>query len=103
MTLVLHFGYGAAAGALFAFLARPMSVGRGLAFGLGLWIVMQMAFVPLTYGWIEFGLGHGLSLDVGLRAGAAPLLTERRSAGWGRATICAHHAEFDEADRLRVA
>ena len=36
-----------------------MSLGRGFAFGFGLWIVMQMAFVPLGYGWLEFGLGGG--------------------------------------------
>ncbi len=102
VTVLLHFGYGAAAGAIFAFLARPMSVGRGLAFGLVLWIVMQAWFVPLTYGWIEFGLGRGspwtslFPLLLHLSYGA--------TLGWlGGRDDLSHHAQFDEADRLRVA
>jgi hypothetical protein len=101
-TLVLHLGYGAAAAALFAFLARPMSVGRGLAFGLALWIVMQMSVVPWTYHWLEFGLGHGypwtgvFALALHLCYGA--------TLGWlGGRDDLAHHARFDEADRLVVA
>ncbi len=102
VTLALHLGYGAAAAALFAFLARPMSAGRGLAFGLALWIFMQMLFVPLTYHWIEFGLGHGypwtglFTLVLHLCYGA--------TLGWlGGRDDRAHHARFDEADRLVVA
>ena len=101
-TLGLHLGYGAAAAALFAFLARPMSVGRGVAFGFGLWIFMQTAVVSLTYHWIEFGLGHGypwtglFTLVLHLCYGAA--------LGWlGGRDDLAHRARFDEADRLVVA
>ncbi|HLK91452.1 MAG TPA: hypothetical protein VKZ18_16255 [Polyangia bacterium] len=102
LTLVLHFGYGAAAGALFSFLARPMSVGRGLAYGFGLWIVMEVSFVPWGYGWLEFGLGHGypwsavFMLVLHLFYGGV--------LGWlgGRDDLW-HHSAFDEADRLRVA
>ena len=36
-----------------------MSLGRGFAFGFALWVVMQMSFVPMGYGWLEFGLGAG--------------------------------------------
>jgi hypothetical protein len=102
VTVVLHFGYGAGAGAIFAFLARPMSVGRGLAFALVLWVAMQAAFVPLTYGWIEFGLGRGspwtsmFSLLLHLSYGATLGFLGERDDRW-------HHAEFDEIDRLRVA
>jgi hypothetical protein len=102
VTVLLHFGYGAGAGAVFAFVARPMSVWRGLAFGLVLWVVMQAAFVPLTYGWIEFGLGRGspgtsmFALLLHLAYGATLGFLGERDDLW-------HHAEFDEADRLRVA
>ena len=102
VTLLLHFGYGAAAGALYAFLARPMSVGRGLAFGLALWVVMQVSFVPLGYGWLEFGLGQGhpwpalFALVLHLCYGA--------TLGWlGARDDLGHRARFDEVDRLRVA
>jgi hypothetical protein len=102
VTVPLHFGYGAAAGALFSFLARPMSLGRGLAFGLALWILMQIMFVPLGYGWLEFGLGRGypwtalVSLLLHLCYGV--------TLGWlGGRDDLRHHCQFDEADRLRVA
>ncbi|HVV51862.1 MAG TPA: hypothetical protein VHO06_19495 [Polyangia bacterium] len=102
VTLVAHFGYGAGAGALFSFLARPMSVGRGLAFGLGLWMVMEVSFVPLGYGWLEFGLGHGYPwaalYTLALHALYGGIL------GWlGAREDVWHHAQFDEADQLRVA
>lgn len=102
MTIVVHFGYGAAAGALFSYLARPMSLGRGLAFGLGLWIFMQIAFVPWGYGWLEFGLGRGypwaalFTLILHLFYGG--------TLGWlGARDELGHHVTFDETDQLRVA
>ena len=102
MTLLLHFAYGAAAAAIFSFLARPMSVGRGLAFGLGLWIFMQAFFVPWTYHWLEFGLGHGYpwtALDA-----LVLHLVYGATLGWlGARDELAHHSRFDEADRLVVA
>jgi hypothetical protein len=101
-TLVLHFCYGAAAGALFSFLARPMSVGRGLAFGLGLWIFMQAFVVPWTYHWLEFGLGRGYPWT-GLDALVLHLFYGA-TLGWlGRRDEVAHHSRFDEADRMVVA
>jgi hypothetical protein len=102
VTVLIHFGYGAAAGALFAFLARPMSAGRGVLFGLALWVLMQATFVPWVYGTPEFGLGFA-------HRGQAlfPLLLHLvygGALGWlGGRDDAAHHARFDEADRLRVA
>ena len=58
-TTLAHFAYGAGAAALFSFLARPMTPGRGLAFGVALWMVMQVWYVPALLGWMEFGLGRG--------------------------------------------
>jgi hypothetical protein len=102
MTLLLHFGYGAAAAAGFSFLARPMSIGRGLAYGLALWILMQISVVPWTYHWLEFGLGRGYPWTA-LYALALHLVYGA-TLGWlGARDEAAHHARFDEADRLVVA
>jgi hypothetical protein len=102
MTLLMHFGYGAAAAAGFSYVARPMSVGRGLAYGLALWIVMQVAVVPWTYHWLEFGLGRGYpwtALDT-----LVLHLVYGGTLGWlGARDEVAHHSRFDEADRLVVA
>jgi hypothetical protein len=99
VTTLIHFAYGAAAGALFSFLARPMSVGRGIAFGLSLWIFMQVFFVPAFFGWIEFGLARGepwsalfalvLHVVYGAVLGAVGGRDDRE-----------HHAAFDALDRL---
>jgi hypothetical protein len=102
MTLLMHFGYGAAAAAGFSYLARPMSIGRGLAYALGLWIAMQVSVVPWTYRWLEFGLGHGYpwtALDT-----LVLHLVYGGTLGWlGARDELAHHVRFDEADRLVVA
>jgi hypothetical protein len=102
VTVLIHFGYGAAAGALFAFLARPMSIGRGVLFGLGLWILMEATFVPWVYGTPEFGLGRS---HPALAFFALVLhLVYGGTLGWlGGRDDAVHHARFDEADRLRVA
>jgi hypothetical protein len=101
VTTLAHFAYGAAAGALFSFLARPMSVGRGVAFGVALWMVMQICFVPAFLGWMEFGLGRGepwsalFALLLHVVYGGA--------LGWlGARDEREHHAAFDALDRLRV-
>lgn len=103
LTSIVHFGYGAGAAVLFSFLARPMSVGRGFAFGAALWALMQGMFVPGLLGGMEFsfGLGHGhwlfsgytlaLHLSYGVTLG---LLGARDES--------VHHAHFDELARLRV-
>ncbi|HXU63423.1 MAG TPA: DUF6789 family protein [Polyangia bacterium] len=98
---LIHFGYGAAAAALFSFLARPMSVGRGIAYGLALWVVMQICYVPVFMGWMEFGLGRGepwsalftllLHVTYGAVLGGLAARDERN-----------HHVAFDALDRLRV-
>jgi hypothetical protein len=100
-TTLAHFAYGVAAAVLFSFLARPMTAGRGLAFGVALWIVMQICYVPAFLGWMEFGLGRGepwsalftllLHGVYGSVLGALGARDER-----------AHHARFDALDRLEV-
>ncbi|HVV16551.1 MAG TPA: hypothetical protein VHH90_05045 [Polyangia bacterium] len=100
-TTLAHFAYGAGAAALFSFLARPMTPGRGLAFGVALWIIMQICYVPAFLGWMEFGLGRGepwsalftllLHAVYGVVLGTLGARDER-----------AHHARFDALDRLEI-
>lgn len=47
MAFVLHFGYGALAGALFAAATERVTVGAGLFFGLALWGVAVAVYAPL--------------------------------------------------------
>jgi len=101
VTTLAHFAYGALAAMAFSYLARPMSVGRGLAFALALWIVMQVMFVPAFYNHIEFGLGRGepwtamFTLVLHLVYGGA--------LGWlGARDEQAHQVAFDALDRVRV-
>jgi len=102
VTTLAHFAYGALAAMAFSYLARPMSVGRGLAYALGLWIVMQVMFVPAFYHHLEFGLGRGepwtALYTLVLHAVYGVTL------GWlGARDEQAHHVAFDALDRVRVA
>ena len=51
----LHLGYGGVFGAILARVARPVTIGKGLALGIGLWVLMQVAFLPIL-GWGVFGI-----------------------------------------------
>jgi hypothetical protein len=103
LTSIAHFGYGAAVAVMFSFLARPMSVGRGLAFGVGLWTLMQIMLVPGLLGGMEFGFGLGLghwlfggyTLALHLVYGVTLGLLGARDEK-------VHHARFDELARLRI-
>ncbi len=102
VTTLAHFAYGVAAAVLFSFLARPMSTGRGLAYGISLWMIMQICYVPAFLGWLEFGLGRGepwsALFTLGLHVVYGGVL------GWlGARDERAHHVAFDALDRLRVA
>lgn len=50
----LHLGYGGLFGAVLARVARPVTVLKGLALGVGLWALMQVTFLPIL-GWGLFG------------------------------------------------
>lgn len=50
----LHLGYGGLFGAILARVARPVTIGKGLALGVGLWVLMQVTFLPFL-GWGLFG------------------------------------------------
>lgn len=54
LAIGLHLGYGGLFGAILARVACPVTIGTGLALGIGLWILMQVAFLPFL-GWGLFG------------------------------------------------
>ncbi len=64
--LVVHFGYGALAGALFAAATERVNVTSGLFFGLALWGVAVAVYAPLI------GLGFVTSHEPALAALALP-------------------------------
>jgi hypothetical protein len=66
VAFVLHFGYGALAGALFAAGAERINVASGLFFGLTLWGVAVAVYAPLI------GLGFVTSHEPALAALALP-------------------------------
>lgn len=45
-------------GVVFSFLARPMTLAKGVGMGLMLWILFQIEFIPWL-GWGDFGFEHG--------------------------------------------
>ena len=49
-----HLSYGGVSGAILAALTRPVTVWKGLGWGVFLWLVMQVAVFPLL-GWGLFG------------------------------------------------
>ena len=66
VAFILHFGYGALAGALFAAAANRVTVASGLFFGLALWGVAVAVYAPLI------GLGFVTSHEPALAALALP-------------------------------
>ena len=51
---LLHLGYGAFWGGVLAAMSRRLTVLRGLALGVGLWLIMQVVVLPFL-GWGVFG------------------------------------------------
>ena len=47
LAAVAHLSYGGVAGAILAALTRPVTVWKGLGWGVFLWLVMQVAVFPL--------------------------------------------------------
>lgn len=50
----LHLGYGGVFGAVLARVAHPVTIWKGFAFGVVLWTLMQVTFLPFL-GWGLFG------------------------------------------------
>lgn len=56
LAVVLHLGYGAFWGGVFAGGVRKITIGRGLLLGVGLWLIMELLVLPWL-GWGVFGSG----------------------------------------------
>lgn len=54
LAIGLHLGYGGLFGAILAQSAEPVTIGTGLVFGVALWALMQVTFLPFL-GWGFFG------------------------------------------------
>lgn len=54
LAAVSHLAFGGVAGAVLAAIARPVTFLKGLGWGLVLWVVMGLVFLPLV-GWGLFG------------------------------------------------
>lgn len=54
LAVLAHFAYGAAAGAVLAGLVRKVTVWHGIAYGVALWALMDLAWLPYL-GWGLFG------------------------------------------------
>lgn len=55
--VVLHLAYGAFWGGVLSALTDRITIWRGLALGVGLWLVMQLAVLPFL-GWGLFGVAR---------------------------------------------
>jgi hypothetical protein len=99
LAALCYFAYGALAGLAFAYFCRPMTMAKGIGWGLFLWFVMEITFVPWL-GFADFGLArrHGglyalyellLHLVYGVTLGRLTARDERQ-----------HHAAFDDLGRL---
>jgi hypothetical protein len=96
LAIGLHLGYGGLFGAVLAWIARPVTIQKGLVLGIGLWAVMQVTFLPIL-GWGMFGtaitpkiavatlilhlvygsvLGWAMDRDTSFAAGASPTTTD---------------------------
>jgi len=97
MALLGQLIYGALIGVVFAFLARPMTLAKGVGVGLMLWFLFEVEFIPWL-GWGDFGFEHG---------GAALLYTLVMHViygsvlgGLGARDDSAHAAHFDDLGQL---
>ena len=55
LAVISHLAYGGVWGALLAVWTPDVTIEKGLALGAGLWLLMQVAVLPLL-GWGAFGL-----------------------------------------------
>lgn len=54
LAIGLHLGYGGLFGAVLIRVAEPVTIQKGLALGIALWVLMQVTFLPFL-GWGLFG------------------------------------------------
>lgn len=61
--ILSHLGYGAVWGGLLARTVRPVTLSWGFGLGIGLWLLMQVAVLPLL-GWGLFGSAVSVRIAV---------------------------------------
>jgi hypothetical protein len=55
LAALAHLSYGGVSGAILAALTRPVTVWKGLGWGVLLWLIMEVVFLPFL-GWGFFGV-----------------------------------------------
>jgi hypothetical protein len=95
-----HLGYGMLAGALFAAFARPMTLVKGIGYGVLLWFIMQVIFLPWI-GWSDFGLAHSPRGGFAFYTLLLHLVYGLALGQLGAHDEVTHHASFDELGHLR--
>lgn len=63
LAALAHLGYGATAGAVLAGLLRRVTVGRALGYGVVLWVLMGVVWLPYV-GWGLFGTALTVKIAV---------------------------------------
>ena len=97
-----HLGYGMLAGALFACFARPMTLAKGIGYGMFLWFIMQVIWLPWI-GWSDFGLAHSPHGGFAFYTLLLHLVYGAALGQLGAHDEVAHHASFDALGHLRGA
>ena len=93
----LHLGYDGVFGVVLARIARPVTIGRGLALGVGLWVLMQVAFLPF----LEWGLfGMAITPKIGLPHSSCTRVRWRARLG-ARPRYSVADGSVDDNCRLR--
>jgi hypothetical protein len=99
--MVVHFVYGSLMGLAFAYFSRPMTIAKGVGFGLFFWFVMQVIVLP----WLGLSQFGGHTGGVGLASGTLLLhLIYGVTLGFlGARDDNLHRATFDDLGRLEPA
>jgi hypothetical protein len=97
LAVVAHLAYGALAGMAFAYFSRPMTLAKGIGYGIFLWFAMMVTFVPWL-GWYDFGLRRGPGFQ--LYALVLHLIYGAVLGQLGARDEREHAAAFDDLGRL---
>src|SRR5262249_54467508 len=97
LAVVAHLAYGALAGAAFAYFSRPMTLAKGIGYGIFVWVAMMVTFVPWL-GWYDSGLRGGAGFA--LYALVLHLIYGAVLGQLGARDERVHGATFDDLGRL---
>jgi hypothetical protein len=100
LAALAHLAYGALAGVLFAYFCRPMTLLKGIGFGLFLWWAMQITFIPWL-GRSDFGLADGHSSEA-FSTLVMHLIYGGALGRLGARDEARQHATFDDLGHLQL-